>query len=114
MKEAFKQMVTNMEWYMYVRTLQDTHEKQLQTQAWEVKRLILAHDQEFWQNYANYCSFMMAAMVALKEFNGKKPCMTNINIIMRILWHHLTSLYNIPSNMPSHLVDPIEDALLKR
>jgi hypothetical protein len=107
-KEALKQIVTNMEWNTYVRILSDTQRKHVQMQAQEVRRLILSDDSEFWQNCANYCTVMKAAMVALKEFDGKQPCMGNVYIIMRALRHHLAALRNAPFNMPGHLVEPLE------
>jgi hypothetical protein len=39
---------------------------------------------------------MKVAVVALKEFNGNQPCMSNIYIIMRALHHHVTALCNAP------------------
>jgi hypothetical protein len=54
-KEALKQTVTDVEWDTYVRTLSDTQRKPVRTQAWELRRLILGDDSEFWQSCANYC-----------------------------------------------------------
>jgi hypothetical protein len=76
--------------------------------------LILGDDSEFWQNCANYCTVMKATVVALKEFDGKQPCMGNIYMIMRALCHHVASLHNAPFNMPSNLVEPFEVALRNR
>jgi hypothetical protein len=49
--------------------------------------LILGDDSEFWQSCANYCTVMKAAVVALKEFDGKQPCMDSVYMIMRALCH---------------------------
>jgi hypothetical protein len=57
---------------------------------------------------------MKAAMVALKEFDGKQPSMGNIYMIMRALRHHVATLCNVPFNMPSDLVEPLEVALRNR
>jgi hypothetical protein len=76
--------------------------------------LILSDDFEVWQSCANYCTIIEAAVAALKEFNSKQPCMTNVYIIMRALRHHLAALNNTPFNMPGQLVDPLEVALRKR
>lgn len=46
-KEALKQTMNDVEWDMYVRTLLDT-------QAQEVRKLILSDDYDFWQSCANY------------------------------------------------------------
>jgi hypothetical protein len=105
-KEALKQTVTDVEWDTYVRTLSDTQRK-----ARELRRLILGDDSEFWQSCANYCTVMKAAVVALKEFNGKQPYMGNVYMIMRALRHHVAALHNAPFNMPSYLVEPFEVAL---
>jgi hypothetical protein len=113
-KEALKQTVTDVEWDTYVRTLSDTQEKLVWTQAQEVRRLILGDDYEFWQSCANYCIVMKAAMAALKEFDGKQPCMGNVYIIMRALWHHVAALHNAPFNMPNDLVEPLEVSLRNR
>jgi hypothetical protein len=74
-KEALKQTVTYVEWDTYIRTLSDTQRKPVRTQA-ELRRLILGDDSEFWQSCANYCTVMKAAVVALKEFDGKQPTFT--------------------------------------
>jgi hypothetical protein len=52
-----------------------------------------------------------AEVDALKEFNGKQPCMGNIYIIMRALSHHFAALRNAPFNMPGHFLKPLEVAL---
>jgi hypothetical protein len=58
------------------------------------------------------CTIMnLATMAALKEFDGKQPCMGNVYIIMRALRHHVAALHNAPFNMPSNLVEPLEVAL---
>jgi hypothetical protein len=109
-KEVLKQTVTDVEWDTYVRTLSDTQRKPVRTQAQELRRLILGDDSEFWQSCANYCTVMKAAVVALKEFDGKQPCMGNVYMIMRALRHHVAALHNAPFNMPSDLVEPFEVA----
>jgi hypothetical protein len=83
-------------------------------QAWELRRLILGDDSEFWQSCANYCTVMKAAVVALKEFDGKQPCMGNVYMIIRALHHHVAALYSAPFNMPIDLVEPFEVALKNR
>jgi hypothetical protein len=114
MKEALKQTVTDIEWDTYVRTLSDTQRKPVRTQARVVRRLILDDDSEFWQSCANYCTVIKAAVAALKEFDGKQPCMGNVYIIMRALCHYVAVLRNAPFNMPSDLVEPLEVALRNR
>jgi hypothetical protein len=114
MKETLKQTVTDVEWDTYVRTLSDTQRKPIRTQAQELRRLILGDDSEFWQSCANYCTVMKATVVALKEFDGKQPCMGNIYMIMRALYHHVAALHNAPFNMPNDLMEPFEVALRNR
>jgi hypothetical protein len=70
-KEALKQTVTDVEKDTYVMTLSDTQRKPVRTQARELRRLILGDDSEFWQSCVNYCTIMKAAVVALKEFDGR-------------------------------------------
>jgi hypothetical protein len=53
-------------------------------------------------------------VAALKEFDGKQPCMGNVYIIMKALWHHVAVLRNAPFNMPGHLVEPLEVVLRNR
>jgi hypothetical protein len=113
-KEALKQIVTDVEWDTYVRTLSDTQRKPVRMQARELRRLILSDDSEFWQSCVNYCTFMKAAVVALKEFDGKQPCMGNVYMIMRALRHHVAALHNAPFNMPSEIMEPFEVALRNR
>jgi hypothetical protein len=57
---------------------------------------------------------MKVVVAALKEFDGKQPCMGNVYIIMRALHHHVTALRNAPFNMPNDLVEPLEVALRNR
>ena len=114
MKETLKQIVTDVEWDTYVRTLFNTQRKPIWTQAWELRRLILGDDSEFWQSCINYCIVMKAAVVVLKEFNGKQPCMGNVYMITRALRHHVATLHSAPFNMPSDLVEPFEVALRNR
>ena len=57
---------------------------------------------------------MKAIIIALKEFDTKKPCMGNIYIIIRTLRHHMAALHNTPFKMPSNLVEPLEVALRNR
>jgi hypothetical protein len=64
--------------------------------------LILGDDSEFWQSCANYCTVMKAVVDALKEFDGKQPCMGNIYMIMRALCHHVAALHNAPFNLYFH------------
>jgi hypothetical protein len=113
-KEALKQTVIDVEWDMYVRTLSDTQRKPVRMQAREVRRLILSDDSEFWQSCANYGTVMKATVVVLKEFDGKQPCMGNVFIIIRILWHHVAALRNAPFNIPSHIGEPLEVVLRNR
>jgi hypothetical protein len=54
---------------------------------------------------------MKAAVAALKEFDGKQPCMGNVYMIMRALRHHVAALHNASFNMLSDLVEPLEVAL---
>jgi hypothetical protein len=110
-KEALEQTVTDVEWDTYVRTLFDTQRKPVRTQARELRRLILGDDSEFWQSCANYYTVIKAAVAALKEFDGKQPCMDNVYMIMRALRHHVAALCNAPFNMPNDLVEPLEVVL---
>jgi hypothetical protein len=57
---------------------------------------------------------MKAAVVALKEFDGKQPCMGNVYMIMRALRQHVAALHNASFNMPSDLVESFEVALRNR
>jgi hypothetical protein len=57
---------------------------------------------------------MKAAMAALKEFDGKQPCIGTVYIIMRALRQHVATLQNALFNMPSHLIEPLEVALRNR
>jgi hypothetical protein len=57
---------------------------------------------------------MKAVVVALKEFDGKQPCMGNVYMIMRALCYHMVASRNAPFNMPSDLMEPLEVALRNR
>jgi hypothetical protein len=110
-KEALKQTVTHVEWDTYIKSLSDMQRKPVRTQTRELRRLILGDDSEFWQSCANYRTVIKAAVDALKEFDGKQPCMGNVYMIMRALRQHVAALHNAPFNMPSDLVEPLEVAL---
>jgi hypothetical protein len=57
---------------------------------------------------------MKAVVARLKEFNGKQFCMGNIYMVKRALHHYMAALYNALFNMLSHLLDPLQIALIKR
>ena len=76
--------------------------------------MILGDDSEFWQSSTNYCTVMKAIVAALKEFDGKQPCMGNVYMTMRALRHHVVALHNAPFNMPNDLVQSLEVALRNR
>jgi hypothetical protein len=59
-KEVLKQIVTNLEWDTYIRTLSNMQNKPMWMQAQEVKKLIFSDEFEFWQNCTNYCTVMKA------------------------------------------------------
>jgi hypothetical protein len=77
-KEVLKQIVTDVEWDTYVRTLSDTQRKPVRTQAQELRKLILGDDSEFWQSCANYCTVMKAAMVVSQHMIEYFPTMSQI------------------------------------
>jgi hypothetical protein len=101
-KDALTQTLTNMDWIVYVRTLQDTQKKLVWIQARDVRKLILSNDLEFRQSSANCCNVIKAPMVVLKEFNDKQFCMEIVYVITRTLLHHVMALHNAPFNMPFH------------
>jgi hypothetical protein len=57
---------------------------------------------------------MKVVVAALKEFDGKQPCIGTVYIIMRALRQHVATLRNASFNMPSHLVKPLEVVLRNR
>jgi hypothetical protein len=113
-KEALKQIATNVEWDTYVRTLSDTQRKPVWTQAQGLRRLILGDDSEFWQSCANYYTVMKATVATLKEFDGKQPYMGKVYMIIKALREHVAALHNAPFNMPNNLMEPLEVALKNR
>jgi hypothetical protein len=66
------------------------------------------------QSCANYCTITNAIVAAFKDLDGKQSYMANIFKTMRELWHYLATLYKSLFNIQGHLMDPIEDAFLKR
>ena len=73
--------------------------------------MILNDEFELLQSYTNYCIVMKVAVAALKEFDGKQPCMGNVYIIMWALCQHVVALQNTTFNIPGHLVKLLEVAL---
>jgi hypothetical protein len=57
---------------------------------------------------------MKVVVAALKEFDGKQPCMGTVYMIMRALHHHVASLHNAPFSMPNYLMEPFEVVLRNR
>ena len=50
----------------------------------------------------------------MKEFDGKQPCIGNVYIIMRAMWHHVATLRNAPFNMLNNFMEPLEVVLGNR
>jgi len=64
---------------------------------------------KFWDTCANFVHMVEPILVSLKAFDGKQPCMGKAWLIMKTLERHVLSLWNLPFELPSNLVDMIED-----
>jgi hypothetical protein len=91
-KLALEQIIIDLEWSTFVNTLHRAHRHKSITKARFVQGNI--RKDGFWDTCANFVHMVELVLVALKEFNGKQPCMGNAWLIMKTLERHVLSLWD--------------------
>jgi hypothetical protein len=81
---------------------------QLHTISKKVKEYVL--NEHFWEQCTNFHEVVAPVMWALRDFDGKSPCMEKILHIFRNLEKHIVSLRGEPFRLDHDMADPMEDA----
>jgi hypothetical protein len=91
---AFKQVVIDERWKTYTRTLRDNNKGKPRTISRDIKRFV--QDEQFWTIVENFCNLVQPVVNALRDFDGKTPCMGKIWQIMKNLSTHVEGLGAAP------------------
>jgi len=81
-------------------------QKKCRTKIREVKAAIL--DEHFWNRYANVRDCLAPIVYALRDFDGKRPCIGKVLHIIRKLEKHVLGLQNKPFQLGSCRAKPLE------
>jgi hypothetical protein len=100
---ALKQVVIDERWKTY--TLQDNNKG---------KPRKISRDEQFWTTMENFCDLVQPMVNALRDFDGKTPCMGKIWQIMKNLSTHVEGLGAAPFKFLEALVQRMLDEFNKR
>jgi hypothetical protein len=111
-RTALEQSVLDPQWVEYVSKLRDSHKVRARTISKKVKEYVL--NEHFWERCTNFRKVVAPMMWALRDFDGKGPCMEKILHIFRNLEKHVVSLRGEPFRLDHDMADPMEDAFYNR
>ena len=97
-KRGLQQMVIDPRWDVYVRTMRQRKERESINKAREVKRLI--NDDRLWTSCNNFLHLVWPVLLALREFDGKKPRTDKAYKVMKNLEKHIMELQYEPFKLP--------------
>ena len=89
-KRGLQQMVIDPRWDVYVAELRVSRDRETNRRARDVKRLI--NDDRLWTSCNNFVHLVWPVVVALREFDGKKPCTDKAYKVMKNLEKHIIQL----------------------
>jgi hypothetical protein len=95
-----------------VSKLRDSRTKKACSIAKKVKEYVL--NEHFWEQCTNFREVVEPVMWALRDFDGKDPCMKKILHNSRNLEKHVVSLRDEPCRLYHYMADPMEDAFYNR
>jgi hypothetical protein len=93
-RTALEQSVVDPEWVGYMSKLRDSLTVRARTISKKVKEYVL--NEHFWERCTNFREVVAPVMWALRDFDGKGPCMEKILYIFRNLEKHVVSLRTNP------------------
>jgi hypothetical protein len=96
----------------YVTKLQDTCTVKVHSISRKAKEIVF--NKHFWKLCINFWEVVASMMWALRDFEGKGPCMEKILHIFRNLEKHILSLKGEPFRLDRDLTNVIEDAFYNR
>ena len=111
-KQALQQSVVDPQWTQYVATLRDGPKKKCRTKSREVKAAIL--DEHFWNRCTNVRDCLAPLVYALRDFDGKRPCMGKVLHIMNRLGKHVLGLRNEPFHLDPQKAEALEKSYWER
>jgi hypothetical protein len=108
-KEAVESTVHDPEWNEFRRTLQGNGPKR---KADGVRRRV--RKDEFWRRCVNFVHMVEPVLIALREFDGKKPAMGKAWIVMKKVEKHVYALRDPPFSLEAHYAEHAEEAFKAR
>jgi hypothetical protein len=107
LRPAIEQTIIDNNWTTFVNSLRGNHCQKLFTKVQTVRANIRMD--EFWDTCANFVHMVELVLMSLRAFDGKQPCMGNVWFIMKTLERHVLSSWDPSFELPSNLVDVVED-----
>ena len=92
--------------------LRDSRTKKARSISMKVKEYML--NEHFWERCTNFRKVVALVMWALRDFEGKDPCMEKILYVFRNLEKHVVSFRGEPFRLDHNMAGAIEDALYNR
>jgi hypothetical protein len=89
-RTALEQSVVDPQWASYMSKLRDSRTVRAHTISKKIKDFVL--NEHFWERCTNFREVVALVMWALRDFNGKGPCMEKILHIFHNLEYHVSSL----------------------
>lgn len=108
-REAVESTVHDAQWNEYTRKLTST---QKQEKANSVRRSV--RNDEFWRRCLNFVHIVEPVLIALREFDGKHPCMDKAWLVMKKVEKHVLSLRDPPFSLEQRYAIPAIDDFYKR
>jgi hypothetical protein len=100
------------QWTGYVSKLRDSRTKKARSISKKVKEYVL--NEHFWERCTNFREVVAPVMWALRDFDGKDPCMGKILHIFRNLEKHVVSFRDKPFRLDHDMAAAMEDAFYNR
>jgi hypothetical protein len=108
-KEAVESTVHDPEWNEFRRTLQGNGPKR---KTDDVRRRV--RKDEFWRRCLNFVHMVEPVLIALREFDGKRPAMGKAWIVMKKVEKHVLALRDPPFSLEAEYAEHAERAFYTR
>jgi hypothetical protein len=111
-RTALEQSVMDPQWVGYVSKLRDSRTVKTRTMSKKVKEYVL--NEHFWEQCTNFREVVAPVKWALRDFDGKDPCMGKILHIYGNLEKLIVSLRGKPFRLDHDMANSMEDAFYNR